>query len=123
MDVLERTFRMATSPAAREHVTYHIYKEAPELHVLRSYEAADDFSQLSWTVDTPEDFARVSGLIERCADALRHLNPEAVLERGFAIVTTAQDTVVQSADALRIGESLKVRFARGAARATVTGKE
>ena len=61
--------------------------------------------------------------VERCADALRHLNPEAVLERGFAIVTTAEGAVVQRADALRIGESLKVRFARGAARATVTDTE
>ena len=61
--------------------------------------------------------------VERSADALRHLNPEAVLERGFAIVTTADDAVVQRADALRIGESVKLRFARGSARASVTGKE
>ena len=60
--------------------------------------------------------------VERCADALRHLNPEAVLERGFAIVTTADDTVVQRADALRIGESVKLRFACGVARANVTDK-
>jgi exodeoxyribonuclease VII large subunit len=66
--------------------------------------------------------ARERGL-ERCAVALRHLNPEAVLERGFAIVTTADNTVVQRSDALRIGESLRIRFARGSAGASVTEKD
>jgi exodeoxyribonuclease VII large subunit len=61
--------------------------------------------------------------VERCADALRHLNPEAVLERGFAIVTTADNNVVQHSDALRIGQSLRIRFAHGGARASVTEKD
>jgi exodeoxyribonuclease VII large subunit len=61
--------------------------------------------------------------LERCAVALRHLNPEAVLERGFAIVTTADNAVVQRSDALRVGDSLRIRFARGSARARVTEKD
>jgi exodeoxyribonuclease VII large subunit len=61
--------------------------------------------------------------LERCAVALRHLNPEAVLERGFAIVTTADHAVIQCSDALRIGEPLRIRFARGGARASVTEKD
>ena len=61
--------------------------------------------------------------LERSALALRHLNPEAVLERGFAIVTTIDNAVVQRSDTLSIGESLRIRFARGSASASVTDKD
>jgi spore coat polysaccharide biosynthesis protein SpsF len=61
-DVLERTERLATSAAAREHVTWFCYGERPdlfELHsVRRPYQAAD----LRWTVDTREDLAVVRRL-------------------------------------------------------------
>ena len=75
--------------------------------------------QTAWgTTDT----ARIRRL-ERCAIALQHLNPEAVLERGFAIVTTADNAVVLRSDTLQIGESLHIRFARGSAGASVTDKD
>lgn len=61
--------------------------------------------------------------LERCADALRHLNPAAVLERGFAIVTRADNEVVQRSDALVVGEPLRIRFAQGSAGVSVTEKE
>ena len=61
--------------------------------------------------------------LERCADALRHLNPEAVLERGFAIVTRDDASVVHRSDALEIGEALRIQFAQGRATARVTDKE
>jgi spore coat polysaccharide biosynthesis protein SpsF len=54
-DTLERSARMATSTPAREHVTWFIHSERPDLFVTkavrRPYAAAD----LRWTVDTPED--------------------------------------------------------------------
>lgn len=57
MDVLERTARLATTDAAREHVTYFIHSERPDLFVLRSVEDVEDHSDLRWTVDTLDDLA------------------------------------------------------------------
>ena len=70
-DVLERVGRLGTSALAREHVTYFIHREHPELFVLRSVEGAVDHSSLRWTVDEPADLAlvrriwEVAGLHER----------------------------------------------------------
>ena len=61
--------------------------------------------------------------VERCAVALRHLNPEAVLDRGYAIVTRPDETIVQDSATLQVGEVLKVRFARGTAEVGVNSKE
>ena len=58
-DVLERTARLATSPESREHVTWFVYRERPDLWSLRSVEDTADNSDLQWTVDTAADLARV----------------------------------------------------------------
>jgi spore coat polysaccharide biosynthesis protein SpsF len=63
-DTLERVGRMATSAAAREHVTYFIYGERPDLFVRHSVEDAEDNSDLRWTVDTPADLALVRQVYE-----------------------------------------------------------
>lgn len=55
MDVLDRTVRLATSSAAKEHVTYFIHRERPDLFVLRTVVDAENHADLRWTVDTPED--------------------------------------------------------------------
>jgi spore coat polysaccharide biosynthesis protein SpsF len=81
-DTLDRVDRMATSAPAREHVTYFINAERPELFercaVRRPFAAAD----LRWTVDTPEDLELVRrlydelGLAERplpLADVIAHV--------------------------------------------------
>ena len=54
------------------------------------------------------------------AVALEALNPEAVVERGYAIVTDSNDAIVQDSAALAQGDTLRVRFARGTAAAEVT---
>lgn len=61
--------------------------------------------------------------IEQTALALRHLNPGAVLERGYSIVTTGPDAVVQDSGALAVGQTVHIRFAQGAADAAVTATE
>jgi len=72
-DVLERVRRMATSRAAREHVTFFIYRERPDLFSLHSVTDSEDHSDLRWTVDTADDLALVRriygemGLGERVA--------------------------------------------------------
>ena len=63
------------------------------------------------------DIAARERRLERLTVALRHLNPESVLERGYAIVTNADHEVVQSSAALSI------RFAQGAVEASVTSKD
>jgi spore coat polysaccharide biosynthesis protein SpsF len=55
MDVLERAHRMGHTAKAREHVTWFVSRERPELFVRRSVEDKEDNSDLRWTVDTAED--------------------------------------------------------------------
>ena len=58
-EVLERVFRLGTSAEAKEHVTWFIHRERPDLFTIRSVEDATDNSDLRWTVDTPDDLAMV----------------------------------------------------------------
>ena len=61
-DTLERLARMAASAAAREHVTYYVLRERPDLFVVRSVVDAEDHSDLRWTVDEPADLEMVRRL-------------------------------------------------------------
>jgi exodeoxyribonuclease VII large subunit len=53
------------------------------------------------------------------AQSLAHLNPQAVLERGYAIVSRSDGAIVQDSAQLQRGEVIALRFARGGAAATV----
>ncbi len=57
------------------------------------------------------------------ARSLAHLNPQAVLDRGYAIVTAADGAIVQDAATLGAGDAVDIAFARGKAAATVTKVE
>jgi spore coat polysaccharide biosynthesis protein SpsF len=61
-DVLERVYRLASSPPAREHVTWFCYAERPELFSLHSLRRPFDAADLRWTVDTHADLAMVRRL-------------------------------------------------------------
>ena len=63
--------------------------------------------------------ARVAAL----AQSLAHLNPQAVLERGYAIVTTADGAIVDDAARLEVGDDVTLAFARGSAGAKITGRQ
>jgi|SRR5882672_10572203 len=67
--------------------------------------------------------AQASTAVGRLGGALALLNPEAVLERGYSIVTTADGAIVSDARRIRIGESARLMFAKGAATATIDGVE
>lgn len=54
-DVLTRIARFARSRPAREHVTYFLHRERPELFDVAQITDPVDNSDLRWTVDTPED--------------------------------------------------------------------
>ena len=61
---------------------------------------------------------RLSGL-ER---ELKHLGPQAVLDRGYSIVTTAAGTVVLDPAQIAVGDAVDLRLARGRAGARITEK-
>ena len=52
--------------------------------------------------------------------SLAHLNPQAVLERGYAIVTTAAGAIVDTSAKLAVGDDIALEFARGTADAKIT---
>jgi spore coat polysaccharide biosynthesis protein SpsF len=62
LDTLLRVRRLAASRAAREHVTYFVHSERPDLFLIASVEDDEDHSDLRWTVDTPEDLAAVRAI-------------------------------------------------------------
>ena len=66
-DVLERAHRLARSPEAREHVTWLIREEQPDLFLHASVTDAVDNSDLRWTVDTQADLDHVRRLYEELA--------------------------------------------------------
>lgn len=56
MDALKRLEKEATDPRAREHVTWHIYRNPNDYRLVNHARENDtDHSELRWTVDTPED--------------------------------------------------------------------
>jgi spore coat polysaccharide biosynthesis protein SpsF len=61
-DTLERVGRLGRSPDAREHVTWLIHRERPELFLRCSVTDREDNSDLRWTVDTADDLAAVRRL-------------------------------------------------------------
>ena len=59
--------------------------------------------------------------LENMQQALRSLNPQAVLNRGYAIVTRSDDaSVVKDAAKLESGDSIHIRVSRGAMDARIT---
>lgn len=87
-DALERAGRLSTSVPSREHVTYYLHAERPELFLLREVVDTEDNSDLRWTVDTEEDLMLVreifaaAGLGERAVsyrDLVRMVRTEARL--------------------------------------------
>ena len=63
---------------------------------------------------------RVETRVAALAQNLAHLSPQAVLDRGYAIVTRPDGRVVQDASALAPGDAVRLALARGAAAATIT---
>jgi len=70
--------------------------------------------------------ARIAALGQRVIgieQGLKHLGPQAVLDRGYSIVTTAAGAIVQDAAQLSVGDAVALSFARGGAGAKVTRTE
>jgi exodeoxyribonuclease VII large subunit len=63
---------------------------------------------------------RRAAVLARLAAHLGALNPQLVLERGYAIVTREDGTIVRDARQLHAGDSVGLALARGAAGAKIT---
>jgi exodeoxyribonuclease VII large subunit len=73
-----------------------------------------------WQRTARERVRRTSERLSTLAQNLAHLNPQGVLERGYAIVATADGSIVQDARQVRDGDAVALTFARGGADATIT---
>ena len=62
------------------------------------------------------------GEIARLAGNLDHLNPQAILERGYSIARDEQGNLVRDSGAIQVGSELGLTFALGAAKAKVVSK-
>jgi exodeoxyribonuclease VII large subunit len=60
--------------------------------------------------------------LERIASHLAHLNPDAVLARGYSVVRNSQGKVIRSSSQIELDDALDLRFQQGSARARVTEK-
>lgn len=64
VDTLERLDRLAQSSPAREHVTYFILNEHPELFSIHPVADSENNADLRWTVDMPQDLEMVRALYQ-----------------------------------------------------------
>jgi spore coat polysaccharide biosynthesis protein SpsF len=79
-DVLERADRLATSQPAREHVTWFVHSERPDLFVLHPVRRPYDAADLRWTVDTPHDLELVRRLYSELGLAERPVALSEILD-------------------------------------------
>jgi exodeoxyribonuclease VII large subunit len=63
--------------------------------------------------------AGAEGQLQRLAASLDHLNPLAVLQRGYSLVRDGRGDIVSAASALESGDAVRITFAEGEADARV----
>jgi exodeoxyribonuclease VII large subunit len=94
------------------HATRRLAAAMPNLGVLQHRTA---YLETALRHATPRRLAALAEDLARLTLGLAHLDPAAVLERGYAIARTPEGSVVRASAALRPGESLELTFARGGA--------
>jgi exodeoxyribonuclease VII large subunit len=57
--------------------------------------------------------------LSRLQSHLQHLNPQAVLERGYSITRNAEGHVIRASSEVEPGEGLQLNFAQGTAEVRV----
>ena len=94
------------------HATRRLAAAMPNLGVLQHRTA-----QLETALRraTPQRLAALGENLTRLSLGLAHLDPAAVLERGYAIARRPDGSVVRASAALRPGDPLELSFARGGA--------
>jgi exodeoxyribonuclease VII large subunit len=79
-----------------------------------------EHARARWQRAAGEGIHRTSERLAGLAQNLAHLNPQAVLERGYAIVGSSDGTIVQDAQQVQEGDAVALTFARGGADARIT---
>lgn len=69
-DALEQAADEAIDPVEREHVTPFIYRR-PERFDLHAFTTTQNLGHLRWTVDTPDDLAKVQHIADALDDPVR----------------------------------------------------
>jgi len=97
-------------------------QHSPE-HMVREYrlrhEALDSRLHHAWK----ECCSRKEHRLSLAVKTLNTASPLATLERGFAIVTRPDGTLVRDTQSVEIGDEIETRLARGKLKSRVTGKE
>ncbi|PPC95110.1 MAG: exodeoxyribonuclease VII large subunit [Methylotenera sp.] len=57
--------------------------------------------------------------VQRLAQNLQHLNPGAVLTRGYAFVQDSTGAIIASSEQVRVGDDVKLTFGKGSAEAKI----
>ena len=78
---------------------------------------------VDWRRHARERIACLAVRLDALTQSLAHLNPEAVLTRGYAIVTTTDGAIVSSAAQVAPADGVNIAFAHGRAEATITRSE
>lgn len=58
--------------------------------------------------------------VQRLAQNLQHLNPQAVLTRGYAFVQDSTGAIIANSEQVRAGDEVKLTFGQGSAEAKIT---
>ena len=61
--------------------------------------------------------------VAKCESALAHLDPDAVLARGYSMVLRDDGSIVASSQQIALVERVRMRFAQGSAHARVEDKD
>ena len=115
-DRLDALDRAGLALAARA-----LNKRSPLRHVRRAGEQLHQQQQALRSV-MERRLAGGRQSLHRQRQLLESLNPLAVLERGYAILSDAEGKVVRAAESVAPGDALRARLAHGEIAVTVTGR-
>ena len=107
---------------------------AQRLHTLRSrvQAARPDWGRLAVRIDSHGQRLRAAATVNlerralalvRLSAHLQHLNPQAVLDRGYSIVRAEDGSIVRDAAQLHLGQRVVLALARGRAGARIEDKD
>jgi len=90
-------------------------------HPRRALRLAEDrLAGTPWRRHVWEELGRAAGRLDSEVRHLRALSPQRTLERGYAVVTAADGTVIRRAADLSPGDAIDVRLAEGSLVASIS---
>ena len=125
LNQLARRLKAAQSRMLERHTWQHtnyvrrLQRSPPPIAHLR-VQTAQCTHNLTRAIAHQLDFAIRN--MQRMDEHLFHLNPHAVLARGYSIVQNTQGEIVHDSTDLQLNETLDIQFAKGRVRAAVTHK-